>query len=236
MERVKTGISGLDQLLQGGFPSDSNVLVSGGNGTGKTIFSMQYVYNGAAQFKEPGIFVTVESNAKSIAWDMQSFNWGIHELQEKKLFNIFRMSLGFAKSDRYVSDKISEQLRLIESKVKEMNATRLVIDSTTAFATWMESFEFRPRLFEFLDGLKDLGCTTLFTSETSGGKTDFSAFGVEEFVADGVIALYFVPPNRSIFVRKMRGTGHSTSLHPFEITNAGILIKPKEQVMWEAIK
>ncbi len=216
MERVKTGITGLDQLLQGGLPKGSSVLVSGGNGTGKTILSMQYIYEGARQFKEPGIFVSVESNAKSIAWDMQSFSWEIHSMQE--------------------NDKISRELEMIAEKVREMNAKRLVIDSTTALAVWMEKVEFRPKLFDFLDQLKDLNCTTLFTSETRGDKTQFSAYGVEEFVADGVIALYFVPPNRSIFVRKMRGTGHSATLHPFEITDSGILIKPKEQVMWEAIK
>jgi len=48
--------------------------------------------------------------------------------------------------------------------------------------------------------------------------------------------LYFMPPNRSVFVRKMRGTNHSKTVHPFEITQNGIVIKPKEQVLWEAIK
>ncbi|MDP2974502.1 MAG: ATPase domain-containing protein, partial [Candidatus Diapherotrites archaeon] len=98
MERIKSGIVGLDELLQGGFPKGSAVLVSGGSGTGKTIFSMQYIYAGARQFGQPGIFVTVESSQKTIEWDMISFNWGIHELQEKKLMSIYRMNLGYAKN------------------------------------------------------------------------------------------------------------------------------------------
>ena len=236
MERIKSGIVGLDELLQGGFPKGSAVLVSGGSGTGKTIFSMQYIYAGAKQFGQPGIFVTVESSQKTIEWDMISFNWGIHELQEKKLMSIYRMNLGYAKNDRYINDKIKEELELISRKAREMKAERLVIDSTTAFAVWMGTVEFRPLLFDFLDKLKDLNCTTIFTAETAGDKTAFSAFGIEEFVADGVIALYFTPPNRSIFIRKMRGTAHDKSVHPFEITNNGIIVKPKEQVMWEAIK
>ncbi|MFH1587609.1 MAG: ATPase domain-containing protein, partial [Candidatus Diapherotrites archaeon] len=90
--------------------------------------------------------------------------------------------------------------------------------------------------YSFTDGLKEIGCTTILIAETRGGKTDFSAFGVEEFVADAVIALYFTPPHRSIFVRKMRGTDHSKTIHPFDITAEGVTIHPKDEIMWEAIK
>ena len=236
MERVATGIAGLDPLIQGGIPKGSSVLVSGASGTGKSIFSMQYIFEGATRFQEPGLFVTTESNVKTIAWDMQSFNWDLHSLQEKKLVNVYRMNLGYARDAKMVIEKINDELDMIARTVNDMHAKRLVIDSTTAFAVWMEKVEFRPKLFEFLDWIKDLDCTTIFTSETSGGKTDFSAYGVEEFVADGVIALYFTPPNRSIFVRKMRGTSHDKNVHPFEITSRGIEIRPREQVIWEAIK
>jgi KaiC/GvpD/RAD55 family RecA-like ATPase len=74
------------------------------------------------------------------------------------------------------------------------------------------------------------------TTETRGGKKDFSAFGVEEFIVDGVIMLYFTPPHRSIFVKKMRGTDHSKSIHPFEIKDRGIVVKPKDNVLWESIE
>ncbi len=236
MRRVQTGILGLDQLLEGGLPEGSSVLLSGANGTGKSILSMQYIYEGARQFAEPGVFVTIESNMKAISWDMQSFDWDIQPLQEKKLMNIYKMNLGYARDAKAVVDKINEELDLVAKTVNEMGAKRLVIDSTTAFAVWMERTEFRPKLFELLDGLKELDCTTVFTAETREGRTEFSAFGIEEFVADGVIALYFIPPHRSIFVRKMRGTAHSKNVHPFEITNKGIAVKPREQVLWEAMK
>lgn len=60
--------------------------------------------------------------------------------------------------------------------------------------------------------------------------------GVEEFVVDGIVALYFSPPNRSIFVKKMRGTNQSKYIHPFEITGSGVTINPKDRVMWDSIK
>ena len=59
---------------------------------------------------------------------------------------------------------------------------------------------------------------------------------MEEFVVDGLIMLYFYPPFRHIFVRKMRGTKHSRAVHPFEVTANGISINPKEQILWEALK
>jgi len=234
MERVKTGIEGLDELIQGGLPKGSTVLLAGGTGTCKTIFSMQYIYNGALLYGEPGLFVTVESNPKNIAWNMESFGWDLRKLQEDKKINIYRLHL--APKKRF-GDLIRDELNTITSIVKELGVSRLVVDSTTAFAALIEEpAEIRSMLFKFADGLKELDCTTIFTAETKSEKTAFSAYGVEEFMADGVIVLYFTPPNRSIFVRKMRGTNHSKTVHPFEITQNGITIKPKEQVLWEAIK
>jgi KaiC/GvpD/RAD55 family RecA-like ATPase len=94
----------------------------------------------------------------------------------------------------------------------------------------------RHQLFEFTSRLKELDCTTLLISETKSERNVFSAMGVEEFVADGVVALYFTPPHRNIFVRKMRGTNHSKSVHPFDITERGIVVHSRDEVLWDAIK
>ncbi len=234
MERVKSGIKGLDELIQGGLPQGSAILLSGGTGTCKTIFSMQYIYNGALMYNEPGLFVTIEANPKNIAWNMESFGWDIRKMQEERKINIYRLHLA---PKRTFGELLNEELSTITGIVKELGIKRLVVDSTTAFASLIEDpSTIRSLLFKFADGLKELDCTTIFTSETRSTKTSFSAYGVEEFMADGVIVLYFTPPNRSIFVRKMRGTNHSKTVHPFEITQNGIVIKPKEQVLWEAIK
>ncbi len=233
MERVKTGITGVDELIEGGLPKGSTVLVSGGTGTCKTIFSMQYIYNGAVLYNEPGLFVTVESHPKNIAWNMESFGWDIRKMQEKRMINIYRLHLA---PKRSFADLIKDELSTITGIVKELDIKRLVVDSTTAFAALIDDpATIRSLLFRFADGLKDLNCTTIFTSETKSEKTAFSAYGVEEFMSDGLIMLYFTPPNRSLFVRKMRGTNHSKTVHPFSITKDGIVVKPKEKDLWEAI-
>lgn len=234
MERVKTGVKGLDELIQGGIPQGSTILVSGGAGTCKTIFGMTYIYSGAKLYNEPGLLVTVEENKRNIVWNMQSFGWDIKPLEDKNLLKIYKLNLN---PHENVEMQVEAELKEIAKIVKEIGAKRLVIDSTTAFGVWIkDQGSMRSLLYRFTDGLKDIGTTTLLIAETKGGRKSFSAFGVEEFVADGVIALYFSPPNRSIFIRKMRGTNHSKSPHPFQITGEGIVINPKDNILWESIK
>ncbi|HIH16599.1 MAG TPA: AAA family ATPase [Candidatus Diapherotrites archaeon] len=237
MERVKTGIPGFDDLVQGGIPKGASILVSGGTGCGKSIFAMQFIYNGAKQFNEPGLYVTLETNLKNLAWDMQNFNWDIKPLQDAGLMKIYRLNLGVSGDPANIEDQIEAELEVISAMVKELGAKRIVIDSTTAFGVWIrEEGKLRGTLYKFVDALKDLDCTTLLTAEVRGDKHVMSAFGVEEFVADGVVALYFTPPFRSLFVRKMRGTNHSKKIHPLDISAQGLKVNPKDEIMWDAVK
>lgn len=236
MERTKTGIPGVDELLNGGIPKGSNVLLAGGPGTGKTIFATQYLYNGAMQYGEAGVFVTLEGNVRDIAWNMENFQWDIKSLQDQNLFTIYKLNMEFIKEKETIEEKLEEQLNEIAKEVQDINAKRLVIDSTTVFGAYLEPSLLRTTLFKLCDKLKTFGCTTILTSETQSNKNVFSAFGVEEFVVDGVISLYFSPPNRSLFVRKMRGTTHDKNPHPLEITQKGIVVNARDNIIWDAIK
>jgi len=232
MERVPTGVKGFDELIQGGIPKSATVLVSGGTGSGKTIFATTFIYEGARKYGEPGLIVTVEDNLKNFVWNMESFGWDIKSLEEKNLMKIYRMHIDPRKP---VEPQIDKELDIITSMVKDLGAVRLAVDSTTAFGAWMSDIgKLRNLLFRFSDTLKDLNCTTILTAETNG--QDFSAYGVEEFVADGIFMMYFIPPNRSMFVRKLRGTRHSLTVHPCQITSSGIEVNPKDEILWSAIK
>ncbi len=234
MERVPTGIPGLDELIQGGFLEGSSILAAGGAGCGKTIMAMQYIYKGAEQYHDPGIFITIEESAKNIWWNMQSFNWDIARFQQEGLIKIYRMNLRNPKS--FVNDFESEIDR-IKSMVDETGARRLAIDSTTSFAVFMSSdADIRYHLFRLVDELKELNVTALLTAETLGKRDEFSRFGVEDFITDGVIGLFFKPPMRAVLVKKMRGTSHDPRPHPMKIGINGIEINPHEQVLWDALK
>lgn len=238
MKRVATGIPGMDSLLQGGFLEGSSILISGGAGTGKTIFSTQYIYQGAAQFSEPGIYITLEEGTTNIWWNMKSFQWNIAKMQQDNLIKIYRVGM-FNPKD--FAMQFDQEIGKIRDMVNEMGARRLVIDSTTAFGMFMGSdADVRYNLFKLINEMKKLNCTTLLLSEVRAQdgtpERDInSAFGVEEFVVDGLIRLYFSPPVRSLLVKKMRGTDHDKRIHPFEITPNGFEVNAAEQVLWESL-
>ena len=237
LERVKTGIPGLDELIQGGIPVGSSCLIAGGAGTGKTIFATQYLYHGALDYNEPGLLVTLETNLKNIVWNMESFQWNIRKLQEKNMMRIYRLNLEKDAEDDDIESRIDDELDIIAETVEEIGAKRLVIDTVTAFGIWVaKKAELRSLLYHFTDKLKDLDVTTLLTTETSGIKSSFTGMGVEEFVVDGVVDLYFTPPNRAVFVKKMRGTNQSKYIHTFDINQTGIQVNPKDHLQWDALK
>lgn len=231
MIRTKTGIPGLDELIEGGFPSGSSVLVAGGSGTGKSIFCLEYLYNGAKQFDEPGAYITLEEGPHTLWWNMQRFKWELLPLERENKLKIYK----FEPSKDMRSD-IDGQIAKIVDKAKELKAKRLVIDSLSAFSFWIESpSEQRLAMYTLLEELRKLDITTMLTVETAGGKKDFSRFGVEDFLTDSVLALYFLPPHRALFVRKMRGTKHSTKIHPITIDDQGLSVKSGEEILWEAL-
>jgi KaiC/GvpD/RAD55 family RecA-like ATPase len=113
MQRIPTGIPGLDELIEGGFPEGASILLSGGPGSGKTIGAMQFIYEGARTYNEPGIYVTMESNLKDITWNMQRFQWDIKSLQEKNLMKIYRLNLGNANNGLEMEEQVRNSSRII---------------------------------------------------------------------------------------------------------------------------
>lgn len=232
MKRVKSGIEGLDELIEGGFPESSSILLSGGPGAGKSIFCLEYLYSGAKDYGEPGVYITMEEGPHTLWWNMQRFKWDILPLEKNNLLKIYKFE-----PTKDMREDADEQISRIVEKAKENNAKRLVIDSITAFSFWIgETVLIRYSIYRLVEELRKINCTTILTCETAGGKQDFSRFGVEDFLTDGIISLYFIPPHRLLFIRKLRGTNHSRSLHSIEISDSGLRVNPREQVLWEALK
>ncbi|MEM7826579.1 MAG: ATPase domain-containing protein, partial [Candidatus Aenigmatarchaeota archaeon] len=132
IERVKTGIPGFDELVYGGIPKRNIVLLSGGPGTGKSIFAQQFLFNGLLQ-KESGILVTLEEHPVQLRRNMLTFGWDVKSYEENNMFAIvdaFTGGIGeTAKKEKYVVrsvDDVSEFLDTIRKAVKEVEAQRVV--------------------------------------------------------------------------------------------------------------
>jgi len=224
-ERVETGIAGLDKLVEGGLIRGSATLVTGGAGTGKTIFCSQFIMRGL-QKGETCLYLTLEEPPEDIKDDVKTFGWDFEESIKKK-------SLFIEYKDPF---QMTDIVAPLMERIKEHKIQRVVIDSTSLFGLYFkDAFEIRKQLYKLVMALKSTGATSILTAEITdeaGGK--LSRFGVEEFVADGVIKLYGMKIGegsfRSLQVIKMRRTRHAEDVFPFEFGKSGIAVKSRESV------
>ena len=241
MNRVKTGITGLDELIEGGFPQGRSVLVSGACGTGKTILSMQYIYMGAKELSEPGIYVTLDERPDLIREDVIRFGWDLKKLEEQNMLQIVDGSiakLGMPSEEEFALPvtgfDVDKLLLEVMRVIKRIGAKRVVIDSIPALGLNFDNpNEIRKAVLKLSYMLMRSGVTSILTSEVQEGTNTFGKYGVEEYVVDGVLVMHYMgvgtQSNRTLHIRKMRATNHSEDLHPMEITEKGIKIHKIEE-------
>jgi KaiC domain protein len=238
VERIITGIAGLDEILGGGIPKRNVVLLSGGPGTGKSIFGQQYLYNGLLR-GEPGILVVLEEHPVQVRISMSQFGWDVKSYEEKGLFamvDAFTAGIGeAAKREKYVVKDPGDFQLLVDTlrdAIKDVNAERAVIDSVTTLYITKPALA-RSMVLQLKKVLSGMGCTSILISQVSVTERGFGGPGVEH-AADGIIRLDLDEVDgelkRSIIVWKMRGTAHSMRRHPFIITSKGIEIKAGETI------
>lgn len=202
VERISTGIPGLDDLIEGGFPTGSVTLVSGGAGTGKTIFCSQFLWHGLEN-GDSCLFVTLEEEPEEVKADAEEFGWLFDDYEETGDFKIiylnpFQDGGGFA-------DRIVEEMN-------DIGANRVVVDSTSVMGMYNDNpGKIRQRLYDLVRKLRRESVTAVMTSEIPNEEEDrVSRYGVEEFVADALIVLQYVSIGQESFgnleVRKMRRT------------------------------
>jgi len=239
MNRVRTGIKGLDELIEGGIPEGRSVLVTGATGTGKTIFAMEYLVNGV-KFGEPGIYLTLDERPELMREDMLRFGWNLRKMEDEGQFKIIDgtiAKLGIPSDEEFslpaTGFDIDKLLLELMKAIKKIRAKRVVIDSIPALGLNFDSEqEVRKAVLKLVYLLTRAGVTTLMTTEVNEDSKQFGKYGVEEYVADGVIVLHYMgigtQSNRTLHIRKMRATKHSEDLHPMQITDSGIKIHKVE--------
>ncbi len=238
IERVVTGIPGLDEILRGGIPKRNVVLLSGGPGTGKSIFGQQYLYNGLRK-GEPGVLAVLEEHPVQVRVSMSQFGWDVREFEEAgklAIVDAFTAGIGeAAKRERYVvraPDDFQLLIDVLREAIRDVGAQRAVIDSVTTLYITKPALA-RSMVLQLKKILSGMGCTSILISQVSVTERGFGGPGVEH-AADGIIRLDLDEVNgelkRSLIVWKMRGTAHSMRRHPFEITNEGIIVKADEVI------
>jgi len=238
VERVKTGIPGMDEILHGGIPKRNVVLLSGGPGTGKSIFSYQYLWNGL-RLGEPGVFVALEEHPVQVRINMAQFGWDVRPYERNGQFAIvdaFTGGIGeAAKRERYLvrdPEDVGELIDVLKQAIRDVGAERVAIDSVSTL--YLAKPVLARRTVMLLKRvLSGLGTTSLLVSQVSVTERGFGGPGVEH-AADGIIRLDLDEVDgeliRSLIVWKMRGTSHSLKRHLFEITDKGIIVYPDKIV------
>lgn len=233
-DRCVTGIDGLDNILHGGIPKGSMVLLAGAVGTGKTTLSLEFLVRGA-EAGERSLFLSVTESSAKLSENLSAFEFFRRDLIEKGSLVIVDLPEMYARlgldHEELTVEEIGLLTRSILGLVAETRAQRVVLDSLTSVGYRIRREE---RIRDFMltlgQGLNRLGCTTLLVSEVASSEGRFSAHGVEEAIVDGVILLGNASRRGDILrvlqVVKMRGTSHSRAQYVMELTPIGLLMAP----------
>jgi KaiC/GvpD/RAD55 family RecA-like ATPase len=249
------GIPGLDEMIEEGIPDGYAILVTGGPGTGKSTFAMQFLYEGEKKFGEKGLYITFEEEPDNMRRNFSKYGWELDDIEilclkpkrvesvDKKGDDSFIIpwSAYTGKKDSNFpisSFSIKDVKSLIRKKAEEENVSRLVLDSLSSLVLLeQDEFKVRQEIHEIVDMLEEVGCTSLILSEMPEGAASLSKFGVEEFLLQGVIVIYNTKKGskrvRGLEILKMRGRKHSDKICLLEMGENGIVVYPEESLFSE---
>lgn len=233
-ERLTTGIMGLDKHMEGGWVKGSSNLVTGKTGTGKTAFSVSFLYDGAKR-NEPGLYVTTEERVKDVKGDVLAmFGWELDPLEKKGMIQ-FLSIMPTIPNKMISSDKLAQLIKLyifnlsnkIAIAIKKSKAERVVIDSMSLIEMFIRDEYFaKVAMMQLVEKLKNMGVTSVLTSTIPETTEALSGKGIVEFIVDSIVKLDFIPVTeefkRTLLIRKQRRTNHSTLVHPMDITPNGL--------------
>ncbi|MFX0199530.1 MAG: ATPase domain-containing protein [Candidatus Hodarchaeota archaeon] len=239
---------GFDEMCEGGLVKDRVYIVVGEAGSGKTVFGLEFLYNGATKYNEPGILVSFEEEPDDIRANAMRFGWDLNHLEkDKKLFigdlsprSVIGSRVFTLDSDHFDLSGLHIGL---EGMVKKIGAKRVVLDPISVLFLQLQNAGIIRRELALIGArLGELGCTTIYITEKPAGQESISRFGVEEFVAHGVILLSYKADalgarKRYMEILKLRGTKHVSGRARYVmISGKGLQVFPSTDQILELPK
>lgn len=223
---MPTGIPGLDQLLDGGIIRGNSMLIEGPPGSGKSTLGVRILYEGIVKYNEPGLLITFEEFPRQIY--AEALNCGIN-LQE--LEDAGKLRVIWTPPSR-ILQSFHGKNELIDQIIKEIGVRRLLIDSITHFKRVSpDEADMREILSGILIHLKISGINALMVKELE--RQDDQTIAFEEYIVDSSLRLHNKRSEtrdeniRYIEIRKTRGQGHISGLHPFQLNDGRIQMFPR---------
>ena len=228
-DKAATGITGFDEITGGGLPGGRTTLLVGGPGSGKTIFALQFLVNGARSCGEPGIFVAFEETPRRIIANFEGFGWDLAQMQPKELFFLDAQPVpDMVQSGTF---DLSGLLAALGAQAKAMGARRIVFDALDILLALLPDPAARRReIYRLHEWLLAQELTGLITAKDGGGGEDASpfahqAFGFMQFMVDCAVVLnhrvVLGVSQRNLRVQKYRGSAFDENESPFVIGPGG---------------
>lgn len=223
LQRCKTHIAKLDQLLGPGIPWGTSLLLSGVSGTGKTVLSLEFIYRGALA-GERGIYFSFEETPERLRAAARSLGWDLDREIDRGMVQIV-----FVQQPDIM---VEAGLAMMQERIEAMGAQRVVVDSVSVFLHKVPGpQQHREKFFQLCSLVQNAQAVGLFPTDIPYGADQLSRLGVEENMVDGVIILSSVSVGqerqRFIEVYKLRNTAHLQGRHPMEIGADGISVSPR---------
>ncbi len=229
LPKVMTGIDGFDDVTKGGLPKGRPTLIVGGPGSGKTLFAMEFLVNGATKFNEPGVFFSFEETDDELAQNVSSLGFDLKALQAAHMLSIDYVQVEAAEIVETGEYDLEGLFVRLGYAIDSIGAKRVVLDTIESiFSAFGNTLIIRSELQRLFRFLKEKGVTSVITGEKGNGI--LTRNGLEEYVSDAVIVL----DNRivgNIATRRMRiikyrGSAHGSNEYPFLIDETGFSVLP----------
>jgi circadian clock protein KaiC len=236
MQRVKTGVDGLDNLIEGGLPKDTVTLVSGPPGSGKTILCYHFLSKGLKS-GDKCLFLTMDkkaekliTQAKELGFDFQSamengrLKFVFLDINKKLVYDVITKELFSGEYNRVVLDSVTplSEMPIYVEKTELTDTVNFITSEDSSSA--VDGPPRRMHLHYIMNLLDTAHCTSMITSELPFGSFELSRDGISEFLVDGIILLNFdsTMDKRKLSVMKMRNTQHTLRPRDIKIGKGGI--------------